>query len=186
MLALVEACALAEIGDLRVHGNGFIQMDLPDGRRLDIWGHPDIPRQASATPIHDHSFGFTSECLVGQIVNVEYHLSASRIAPWDYEVLAPVTRHGADTVLERTHETGILRVQSAEVVLEGESYEMYPWVLHGTFVNEPTATVITREKSDEERQVRVLLRRGREPDNRFTRYDVDPARLLAIVREVLS
>jgi hypothetical protein len=37
----------------RVHGNGFIQLDLPDGKRLHVWDE-DIPRQKVNTSMHDH------------------------------------------------------------------------------------------------------------------------------------
>lgn len=43
----------------RVHGNGFIQLDVTPRTRLHFWS-PEIPRQKVATPIHDHVFGFVS------------------------------------------------------------------------------------------------------------------------------
>ena len=56
----------------RVHGNGFIQCDLPHRKRLHIWGHPAIPRQKVSSPIHDHVFSFASIVLVGRLVNIVY------------------------------------------------------------------------------------------------------------------
>jgi hypothetical protein len=44
----------------RVHGNGFIQVDLTADTRLHVWGDKRIPRQNVYTPIHDHVFGFES------------------------------------------------------------------------------------------------------------------------------
>ena len=40
----------------RLHGNGFIQLDLGDDQRLHIWS-PDLPpAQRVSTQIHDHQF----------------------------------------------------------------------------------------------------------------------------------
>ncbi len=55
----------------RVHGNGFIQLDLTDRTRLHVW-HPSVPRQKVATQIHDHVFSFESCCIVGRLINVVY------------------------------------------------------------------------------------------------------------------
>ena len=48
----------------RVHGNGFIQVDLTHDTRLHVWGDKRIPRQNTYTPIHDHVFGFKSHLVV--------------------------------------------------------------------------------------------------------------------------
>src|SRR3546814_6146607 len=61
-------------GRPRVHGNGFIQLDLTERGRLHIWGAPRIPRQKTATPIHDHVFGFESTVAVGRPVNLVFRI----------------------------------------------------------------------------------------------------------------
>ena len=60
--------------NIRVHGNGFLQLDLPDDCRLHIFAHPALPSQRQSTHIHDRRFGFGSKVLRGRLVNVCYSL----------------------------------------------------------------------------------------------------------------
>jgi len=62
----------ADGGRPRVHGNGFVQLDLTERSRLHIWGDPRIPKQKVATPIHDHVFGFESTIIVGRVISLTY------------------------------------------------------------------------------------------------------------------
>ena len=57
-----------------VHGNGFliVPLDGSNRRRVHIWGHPGLPRQKVATPIHNHRFNFISTCLAGRVFNLTY------------------------------------------------------------------------------------------------------------------
>ncbi len=64
---------LRDVGkNIRVHGNGFIQIDISSLTRVHVFGHPLIPRQLTPTPIHDHRFGFHSMVLAGCLVNVDW------------------------------------------------------------------------------------------------------------------
>ena len=83
----------------RVHGNGFIQLDLTERSRLHVWGDPRIPRQKVSTPIHDHVFGFTSTIIVGRLINVIYDVELRRFG--DFNIFTPEIREGEDTVLHR-------------------------------------------------------------------------------------
>ncbi len=51
----------------RIHGNGFIQVDLDELHRLHLWDVM-IPRQSVDSSIHDHAFGFESRTLQGMLV----------------------------------------------------------------------------------------------------------------------
>jgi len=179
----------------RVHGNGFIQLDLDPEQRLHIWGHPDIPKQEVATPIHDHVFGFHSEMLVGRLVNVVYDLCSPAYAGEEFEVWEPVPRHGEDTVLEPTGETGSIRMGCSLVLIAGSpflsEYDFEPFVFHEMFAPEPSATIITKRgptlrENPTGRKPRVLVPVGVEPDNSFDRYDNDPEDLWRIIHEVLD
>lgn len=81
----------------RVHGNGFIQLDLTDRRRLHIWGDPRIPRQRVPSTIHDHTFNFSSRVYRGQIIHREIALEPHPDGA--YRLYQAVCRHGEDTRL---------------------------------------------------------------------------------------
>ena len=68
-----EEIGIARTADRRprVHGNGFIQLDLTDRRRLHVWGDHRIPRQSVPSTIHDHTFSFKSTIILGQLVHRE-------------------------------------------------------------------------------------------------------------------
>lgn len=181
----------------RVHGNGFIQLDLDPEQRLHIWGHPDIPKQEVATPIHDHVFGFHSEILVGRLVNVVYNfLPPSTIIARDtWAVHEARPRHGEDTVLEPTGECGAVRVAHTLLLIADNpvlsEYDFEPFIFHEMFAPEPSATIITKRgptlrENPNGYKPRVLVPEGVEPDNEFDRYDNDPEDLWQIIMEVLE
>lgn len=173
-------------GDIRVHGNGFIQMDLALGRRLHVWGHPDIPRQRVATPIHDHAFGFASTILVGRIVDVRYDLELTSF-DWDHSVFSPRVRVGEDTILEDTGTCGRLEIREAACYDVGTVYGCPIGDLHETFTSGPAATVITKlDRAPVNYRPSVLVPRGQKPDNDFIRYEITAQKLWEIVQEVLS
>jgi hypothetical protein len=179
----------------RVHGNGFIQLDLDPEQRLHIWGHPDIPKQSVPTPIHDHVFGFHSELLIGRLVNVVYDFMPIPYEGETWEVYEPEVRHGEDTVLQPTGETGSVRMRHAQLLVAGSSfiseYDFAPFVFHEMFAPEPSATIITKRgptlrENPTGRKPRVLVPEGVEPDNEFDRYNNDPNDLWRIIIEVLE
>lgn len=176
--------------EIRVHGNGFIQVESPalgENARLHVWGHPDIPRQSEPSPIHDHAFGFVSEVLVGRVVNVRYFcLSPVEDAGQRYALYEAHCRHRADTELVRASGGEFVPiVAQSEVVSAGQRYEMLPYDFHETVPLLPSATLMRKTRTTDHAP-RVLVRAGREPDNAFNRYGHDAEKLWGIVREVLE
>lgn len=175
----------------RVHGNGFIQLDLDEDRRLHIWGHRLIPQQKVCTPIHDHVFGFESEVLVGRILNVIYNIDPCDIAVADYRIYEPTIRQGEDTVLGPTEDFCNIDISHGMVYNAHEGYSVEPFEFHETFVSEPTATIITKDAptlaQGAAAKPRVLVRRGQKPDNDFNRYDcMEPWMAWFAIKEVLG
>lgn len=165
----------------RVHGNGFVQVDLAPKTRLHVW-HPYLPRQKVPTPIHDHRFGFTSEVLVGELLNVEYRVKIG----YEFNVHEPQTRDREDTVLVPTGDTVSLEIMLLDLVRMGGSYEMQPGAFHETFVHSRTATVMTKT-SETTARPRVLVPRGLRPDNEWNRYEViDEKMVRDIITDVLG
>jgi len=174
------------IGEPRVHGNGFIQVDLTSTRRLHIWGHPDIPAQRTPTPLHDHTFGFISRVLLGTMTNVKYTFKSNLNG--DYVVHKVHVRDREDTVLRPVDERGCLFVESVRHWYCGQSYEMSPGEIHFSQPQGLCATIIEKvglTLSQGGPSPRVFVPVGIEPDNTFHRYDLTSDRLWAIVADVL-
>lgn len=175
----------------RVHGNGFIQLDITERVRLHVWGHPGIPRQKVQTPIHNHVFGFTSECLLGRMLNVVYALGRSDGA--SYRVFEPETRQGEDTILvDSGHETKATPIRVEQTVRGFPcTYALHPYVYHETLTPEPAITLITKSgptvAQGATQRPGVLVPVGVEPDNDFDRYKAArPEYLWRIINEVLD
>ena len=175
----------------RVHGNGFIQVDLTDTTRLHVWGDKRIPRQNVYTPIHDHVFGFKSTLLAGRLFNVVYGFHEDMFG--DYRIYKPEIRTGEDTILMPTPvrvKVFPIRTHLVEYHTNSTTYEMDPFIFHESFVTEPTVTIIEKTGPTQAQganiKPRVLVRFDKDPDNEFNRYDTDPDRLWAIIERVLK
>ncbi|RWO06344.1 MAG: hypothetical protein EOS07_22155 [Mesorhizobium sp.] len=176
----------AEGTGIRVHGNGFIQIDLPNARRLHVWGHPAIPRQVVSTQIHDHRFDFYSFVLRGTMVNVVYRVRTIDHQEPSHTVYTPQARAGEDTVLVPYGPPVKLYPSKAEAILAGDSYRMRAGEVHETFVNQPTATLMLKGDVGE-MPVRVFCPVGKKPDNDFVRHEVmGEDDLWQIVRDVFA
>lgn len=154
----------------RVHGNGFLQFDLPNGLRLHIWDH-EIPKQAQSSSIHDHAFGFKSRVLCGELLNYRYDFQYHERGMFD--VLSTVRREGTeDTKLESTGKRANLYLQQIERYFQGDTYEFEPLIFHDTGYREFTATVIEKTKRLDV-EPRILIPFGKSPDNEFDREGFD-------------
>jgi hypothetical protein len=187
---LLDMLRVAQVVRPRVHGNGFIQIDLSTSTRLHIWGHPDIPQQKVATPVHDHTFGFRSRILVGRLINVLYDVEVDADGEW-YVYQARV-RHGEDTVLGNTGvRVRLLNRQSIACIAgtPSDRYTMAPGQFHHSVTHGPAASIIVKDGPSLAHggaSPRVLVHAGTQPDNEFDRYSVSPGELWRIVGEVLS
>lgn len=169
--------------NIRLHGNGFIQIDTGKDQRLHVFGHPDAPRQKVPTPIHDHRFSFESEVYCGLLINTVWQLDER--LPHTHFVCGyePSGKGGEDTRLFETDERGGLHMRAQFTVRPGEGYKHRAGVLHETFANEPTITVMRKTGNLDGHSPRVLCRIGLEPDNYFTRYDIDDDELWRMVAD---
>lgn len=193
----------------RVHGNGFIQLDLSDTARLHIWGHPDIPQQKTNTPIHDHMFAFSSLILRGAMTNAEYdiqwdgkeafgdpkdlrdlryELTPSRF-PTTHTIYKAEVRDRQDTILKPTDYAVHLRAKSITTYTAGQSYTMEVGQIHESVVTGPTATIILkrgRTLAQGSASPSIFVPVGLEPDNGFHRYALPAERLWQIIHEVIG
>jgi hypothetical protein len=175
---------LRDSGNLpRVHGNGFVQLDLPDGRRLHVWDN-GVPRQAVNSSVHDHAFGFTSHVICGILQNVVYDIVPSDYG--QYVVHVPWRRPGTeDTKLTNTGERVNLVTEDVQTLPAGKSYSFSPGVFHDTFHIGTTATIMTKTERWNA-DPRVLVPFGSKPDNEFDRDGFDPELLWSFIRRALE
>lgn len=170
--------------NIRVHGNGFIQIDVSPSQRVHVFGHPSIPRQRFPTPVHSHRFGFYSVVLRGCLVNVDWKLhNVGR--PHTHVACTTHVTQGEDTRLEPLDRTGWIEPTRTRTVCERESYTVSAGAFHESFANEPTVTHMTKTSMLDNYEPLVLCRIGAGGvDNAFNRYEALPDGLLwAIVQE---
>jgi hypothetical protein len=182
----------------RVHGNGFLQLDLDDRRRLHVWADQRIPRQRVSHPIHDHVFGFESDVVVGRLVNVTYvkfHPALLRSGHARYfraYQAQPTKGKGHDTLLAPLEDGDwFMEQRRTDVVQVGMSYRIDAFEFHETLVTEPTVSVITKDgdtlvQNPEGRRPTVMVPNGREPDNEFKRSVSAQAKMAKVFLDVLK
>jgi hypothetical protein len=192
----------------RVHGNGFVQLDLVGGTRLHLFGHPEVPHQESYTGIHDHRFSFESKILCGVLTNQVYAMGSG---PPTHHVYSPEPAKGPfakcrardaypspldctypdcqcervpteDTDLIPTGEDVHLFKMVPQMYRPGQCY-FFPWrELHETIADIPTVTIINKTEKHPDYDVRVMVPYGEKPDNNFKREAVlDEASLWRIL-----
>lgn len=171
--------------ELRVHGNGFIQCDVDDTRRLHFWGHTQIPRQKTSTPIHNHVFDFNSTTLKGQMVNKVM----TEAEGCDYEIWKVECRDGQNTELFCTKLYTSLRVIRTEICWPGDEYVMKAGQIHETYVPCPTITLMTKMDTaflGASQGAQVFVPFYVMPDNDFKRDNHSQVTLQNIVEEIIN
>lgn len=176
----------------RVHGNGFIQLDLTDRHRLHVWGDHRIPRQRVVTSIHDHVFGFESTIIVGRVINVVYAVEG--VEHGDYRVYVPEIREGEDTILKPTSMQVVadpIHTDMIDWCTGSRKYGIIPGEFHETVAPDgPAATIIVKDDITQAQGnpalPRVLCPITQEPDNEFNRYDADPDLLWRIIEHTFK
>lgn len=168
---LKKALQVWEEQGARLHGNGFIQVDLEDGQRLHIWPHPLKPAQVVHTPIHDHRFSFVSTILAGAMYNRCFDLL---IRPnGGLQIYTAEARAKEDTELAPSGVyADISPVWLSQVYTEGQSYEFPAFAFHMSDPQEFTITYMRKRKVFPT-SPRVLVPRDQEPDNQWNRYSED-------------
>lgn len=166
----------------RVHGNGFVQLDLTDRRRLHVWGDPRIPRQVTPSQIHDHTFSFTSQIIIGQLVHRV--IFVNRDPGGGYDLHKAVVRQGEDTQLVKEPGRFSATIVTEHLAVDGSKYSFQAGQFHETVAPWLCVTVITKDGPTLAQggpSPRVLVPAGLEPDNTFDRYQTPPDALWDII-----
>lgn len=172
----------------RVHGNGFIQLDLNDDgtKRLHVW-HEDIPRQTVPTPIHDHVFSIRSTVLTGLLIHEE--LVLTRGPEGTHWVCHAEQQPGTqNTILVPDDEMGVVGLEVAQHLrlAPGSIYTFPAWHFHQTDHVGLTATIMDKINAPAEYgRPRVLVPKDAEPDNDFHRDGHDEELLWRMIEAAL-
>ena len=157
----------------RVHGNGFIQIRLDRDRRLHIWPYPLVPCQETPSPIHDHRFGFTSQVLVGSLLDKRYTVASDKLG--EYQVWTVGSRPDdparAGEQLIPTSVYAFATPLSTSRYYRGTTYTMLPFIYHETVPLRFTITLMVKTLITPT-EPRVLVPRGKSAGNAFS---FDPA-----------
>lgn len=174
----------------RLHGNGFIQVDINEVLRMNFWS-PEFPRQTVDTGWHDHTFGFTSTCVRGKLYNFTF--KAKESDKGQFNGYFPKPRDGEDTELVKLTPRFNLTIEQVTAIAEGNSYSMQPFTIHRTEVKEPTITLMLKTaiqgKGDlpsKQKKATVFCPVGLEPDNNFNRNEFDAKWLWETVHDMLT
>lgn len=185
----------------RVHGNGFIQLDLgtdeqaefPGDIRMHVWGDPRIPKQDTPSTIHDHIFSFESTIIVGKLCNLTYdatYVSGSHPMA-NYKVYEAFVREGQDTGLEFVDRYMYALPQSFEIICAEPGYEkiyhMAAGEYHESIADRPAITIMQKVgKPRTDIKPHVLVPLGKEPNNEFRRNGFDEKLLWNIIYDTIN
>ena len=187
-------------GDVRLHGNGFIQVNLvrnagrtevDPSKRLHIWPYPKLQAQSVGTPIHTHTFGFISTVLMGRLFNIVYDNDIMKAKTHEIYVVDRGTGKDEDTKLipygaDRPVHVG-LRQKYIQAVEAYHNYTCLPMEVHETVPDGLTMTLMT--KTPAMKGVAgpfVYCPLKYKPDNKFNRYDTPKDTLLGIVEDTIK
>ena len=178
---------LKEVGKgIRVHGNGFIQIDMGYCQRVHVWGFEEIPRQQVSTQIHNHRFDFKSTLLSGRLENRRY--SVFRVLTHDpgyYHLYYASATKGEETKLVRSEGGEIVHpvCDDTQILYPSMTYRMDHLEYHESVPHELSMTLITKTAVYGPAQPGVLVPIGSEPGNDFKRSGRDEDELWAIVKQ---
>ena len=168
----------------RLHPNGFIQYDLPAAGRLHIW-HPDLPMaQIIHTPIHDHTFDFTSRIVCGKLTHVVFNFYEKMMG--EYHLHRAVVTEGEDTLLKPLAILGDMVEAETYTFHYGQQYSFSAGRFHLSKGDGLTATIMTKTATKRLPFARIAVPLDVDPDNNFRRHQYDAMLLMKYVEMVTS
>jgi hypothetical protein len=172
--------------DIRVHGNGFIQLDIGE-KRLHVWPEKKLLTQKVYTGIHNHKFSLESEILIGCLKHIQYTVSENNI-DGEYQLYNAVPREGQDTemvLFNAGKKYDFINPQTFEMQ-KGSKYDFPHSLFHESIGIGLTATLLTKTLSLKHLPALIACKVGKNPDNEFNRYQIDSELLWVLVEEVFN
>ncbi len=154
----------------RLHPNGFIQLDLKDGRRLHVWPEEAIRVREPRTPIHDHVFDLKSEVYLGALINKMYKLIEDPHGEHEVHGILSFSVARETSGFTRLDERRYRLVLVEEARIEAPGIYVIPaFEFHESENVGLSATIVTMTASDASRPARVACHTGRAPTEIFNR-----------------
>ena len=167
-----------------VHPNGFIQLKLPDNRRMHFWDK-SIPRQKTASPIHDHVFDMDSEIVAGTLLHCEIRVHSE--PDGFYDLYEAVTVEGVETKLVPLQNRVRADYGEWQEFHAGDEYMFPAGRFHETSDRlGPAISIITKGQTFTTFNPRVLVKHGEKPDNDFERGSFTLVKLLDTISRITS
>jgi hypothetical protein len=168
--------------NIRVHPNGFIQLDLEDGYRLHFFLDNAVYVRFPQTPIHTHAFVLESRVLVGEITNVEYEVAEDPQGD-----LCLYRAMSMETPLEKVEGvTYSISDKKEQIVKVGEAYAVKTGVFHESLHKGDTITVVRKIRTDAICQIDVLCQKGQKPSESLDRKSIPEPVLWERLESVLK
>ena len=160
--------------NIRLHGNGFIQIDVRQHVRMHVWTPWTLVNaQKVHTPIHNHTFSFRSQIVKGTLRNQPYRVRFCERYQSTHDVYLAVSRSGQDTRLALSSEWHV-QARESDAVLDwsaGETYAFDAGEFHQSIPLTPVViTLMMKTSRDAAFGPFVLAPHDVEPDNDFNRY----------------
>lgn len=168
---------------IRMHGNGFIQLNLPGNARMHIWPEHHVGQQKVYTGWHNHRFSFISRVICGQLLHKQFDVVPDPVG--NYQKYQAVIRNEEDTELVPYGGSfySLENVQQFEMAA-GSRYTFHKAKFHESQGHGLTATIMQKIDSDDSIVPIVLCRKGQKPDNDFDRYQIPVDKLWQEVEKV--
>lgn len=164
-----------------LHGLGFIQLILPEGRRLHVW-HPSLPRRDcySHSSIHNHRFGFDSLVLIGTQVNLRVDIELVRDG--EFEVIShngPRCQYGG----RESYPVAQCNVyaHAPQLIPAGRMYSVLPGEYHSTPNSDVVVTLMTKT-TQTQIHANTIIRKGVRFHQEFDRFQMSTDELMDVVK----
>lgn len=182
-IKMMVEVALAQGAIARMHPNRFVQLDLTPNQRLHVWA-PDLPvAQLVRTPIHDHTFDFQSEILLGRLAHREW--DSIHYCDGPYKIYKASTGIEAPELVFNGY-TCDLGEERNFLFGAGSRYFFRQGQFHDSWAEELTLTVISKRSSSTGNPRVLVPRTLKGPDNDFRRHQYSHELLMTWVQRALA
>lgn len=183
-------------GNIRVHPNGFIQLDLEPveeswhkshkrghsgaSRRLHIWNPPgiELPHQKTVNEIHDHVFDMRSTLIRGRLIQKLYWFVIGAAEEATHELYRAVYAKNSDSRLEATGILGVIKLAQAYPIFADDGYTGFynqqAFTFHDSDPGNGLVVTVMEKTKIHDGDASVLCPIETPPDNSFDRASAAP------------
>lgn len=170
---------------LRVHPNGFIQLDLEPVKgeweklvghsgaalRMHVWNPPGfpLPHQETVNEVHDHVFDMRSNVVRGVLLQRLYWFVVGAEGPDTHELYSAVYDQKSSSRLAPSGVCGQLKAMRSFGIGVGQVYTQPAFTLHDTDDRGECIVTIMEKTEVHEGNPVVVCPFGESPDNDFDR-----------------